>query len=97
MQGTEKRIKQLERTLMELGTEVFKNKNEILHLKSYHENFIKIVDGLKKIMDEKGLITIEDFEGAVELGEAIASTSMTNTPYDPSLDQEIERLKKASH
>ena len=88
------RLEQLERTLLELGTEMFKTKNEVLSIRDYHEKFVKIVDGLKKILDEKGLITTEDFENAVDLGEAI---SMNAHSVDSSIELELEKLKKASH
>lgn len=88
------RINQLERTVLELGTELFKVKGEVISLKDYHTNFVDIVDGLKKILDEKGLINTEDFEAAVELGDALTSTPLQ---YEYTPAAEIEKIKKTSH
>lgn len=93
MQSPDKKIKQLERTVMELGTEVFRNRNELTHLKKYHENFVKIIHGLKHMLDEKGMISMEDFDDAIELGEAVAMPTAAET----SIEFELDRLKKASH
>jgi len=88
------RIDQLERTVLELGTELFRVKGDVISLKEYHEKFFDIVDGLKKILDEKGLINMEDFEAAVELGDAL---SAGQSHFDHSQELEIEKIKKTSH
>jgi len=88
------RVDQLERTVLELGTELFRVKGDVISLKEYHEKFFDIVEGLKKILDEKGLINIEDFEAAVELGDAL---TLNQPHYDHSGELEIEKIKKTSH
>ncbi|MEZ4742778.1 MAG: hypothetical protein R3B45_10070 [Bdellovibrionota bacterium] len=88
------RINKLERTLLELGSELYRVKSDVTSLKNYHERFVDIVDGLKKILDEKGLINTEDFESAVELGKAL---SLNSTLYEYSPEMEIEKIKKTSH
>lgn len=65
------RLEQLEHSLLELGTEVFRLKNEMTTLTQYHESFVDIVKGLKAILDEKGLISRDDFDAAIDLGNAI--------------------------
>lgn len=93
MEKEEERVDQLERTVLELGTEIFRMKSEVFSLKEYHEKFVEIVGGLKNILDEKGLINHEDFDAAIELGNALSIT----TDFDPSIEAEINKLKKASH
>lgn len=85
------RIEQLERTVLELGTEIYRLRSEVGAAKNSHENFLEIIKGLKLILDEKGLISVEDFENAVELGNAISGS------YEPILHDEIEKIKKTSH
>jgi hypothetical protein len=88
------KLQQLERTILDLGSELYRLKSEISTVKGYHENFVDIVDGLKKILDEKGLISLEDFESAVELGQAV---NITTNQIDYSIETELERVKKTSH
>ncbi len=90
---TNEKIEQLERTVLELGTEIFRLKTEISSLKGYHENFVDIVEGLKKILDEKGLISHEDFDAAIDLGNAISMSSQV--VY--GLDSDLDKIKKTSH
>lgn len=89
------RIFQLERALLELGTELSQMRTEIVALRGTNNHFIEVMKGLKNILDEKGLITCEDFDNAIELGQAIASTR--SPAYDFSLEEELNRLKKSSH
>lgn len=87
-----KRIEMLERTVMELGTELFILKNAQTKHQGSHEQFISIVKGLKQLLDEKGLITVDDFDAAVELGEVIER-------FNAQLDgaQDMGKKTKAGH
>ena len=92
---TQDKINQLERTILELGTEIFRMKTQVSALKSHHDNFIEIMSGLKNILDEKGLINEEDFDNAVGLGQAIANTGLGK--IDLSFEEELDKIKKNSH
>jgi len=63
------RVEQLERTILELGTEIFKLRSHISDISKFEDRFLKTMRGLKIILDDKGLITSEDFETALDLGE----------------------------
>lgn len=91
---TEDRINQLERTLLELGTEVFRVKTELSSIKDTNENFIEVMKGLKALLDEKGVISSDDFENAVDLGQALL---LPTTPIESPFEDELERIKKTSH
>jgi hypothetical protein len=95
MTSEKERMNQLERTVLELGTEIYRMKGDVGSLKMYHEKFIEIVGGLKQILDEKGLVNHEDFDAAIELGNALALKGTGY--YDPSGELEIEKIKKSSH
>lgn len=86
---------QMERTLLELGTEVYRLKNELSELKGFQENFIDVVNGLKFILDDKGLITVEDFDSAIELGDAISFTHRAS--LEDAITDDIKKIKKTSH
>ena len=80
----------LERSVLDLGAELFHLKNEIYALKNAQHTFLEVLHGLKMILDEKGLINIEDFESAVELGQALSGI----TALDVSIENEYQRFKK---
>ena len=61
------KINQLESTLMELGTEMFRLKHQMSDMQVQQTQFVKTINGLKGILDEKGVITAEDFELAVDV------------------------------
>lgn len=94
MTGYASKTDQLERTILELGAEIFRIKTELSDMKQHHHNFVSTIKGLKEILDEKGLILGEDFEAAVDLGNAL---SMDKSLVDTTFDLEIEKLKKTSH
>ena len=93
--GDEKaRIEMLERTVLELGAELFQMKSTIGKTEQSHEQFLALVKGLKRLLDDKGLITVDDFEAAVELGAAIEQFS---SQQEHAVHNELEKLKKTGH
>lgn len=88
------RLEQLERTVLELGTELYRLKNEIGSARSAHNHFLEVMKGLKMILDEKGLISLEDFENAVDLGNAISGGS---NHHEYSSHEDHDLVKKTSH
>lgn len=83
----------LERSVMELGSEVYGLRSTITRGRQQVEEVLSVFQGLKQLLDEKGLITLEDFEAAVALGEVIEKfQSGFGTPSD-----EFEKLKKTGH
>lgn len=89
------KINQLERTILELGTEIFRMKSQVSSLKSHHDNFVEIMSGLKNLLDEKGLINEDDFDNAVSLGQAIANSGIGG--MEMSFEEELDKIKKNSH
>ena len=92
--SNDNRLNQIERTLLELGTEIFRVKTELSSLKNTNETFLEVMKGLKGLLDEKGVISCDDFENAIDLGQAILSTT---SPTDSVLGDEISKIKKTSH
>lgn len=88
------KLELLERTVLELGAEIFRIKTEMSDMKTHHAKFVETMKGLKELLDEKGMIHAEDFDAAVDLGTAI---SLDKPQHDPSFDAELEKLKKTSH
>lgn len=84
------RMDMLERTVLELGTELYNMKGTIQKNQETHVKFVALIKGLKQLLDDKGLITPDDFDAAVELGEVI---ERLNTPEVSDLD----KPKKSGH
>ena len=61
------RLEQIEFTLMELGSEVFQLKHQLLDAQEKQDQLIQALKGFKSILDEKGLITAEEFENQIQL------------------------------
>ena len=88
------KVSMLERAVLELGTELYNLKGSMAKNHESHEQFLSIIKGLKQLLDEKGLITGEDFEAAIELGQAIEHF---NTQAEHAAYQELDKIKKAGH
>lgn len=65
------RIELLERSIMELGADLITVKSSMNKYKKSHSHLLQIFKGLKQLLDEKGLVTLEDFDSAVEIGEVL--------------------------
>lgn len=65
------RLEQLERTILELGADIISLKGSMNKYKRSHAQLLQIFKGLKQLLDEKGLVTLEDFDAAVEIGEVL--------------------------
>jgi hypothetical protein len=88
------KVEMLERAVLELGTELFNLKGSMAKNQESHEQFLATIKGLKQLLDEKGVITGDDFEAAVELGRAIEHF---NSQAEHALTNELEKIKKAGH
>lgn len=56
------RVDQLEYTVMELGTEVFRLKSEISNMTQIQKQMVKALQKFKAVIDDQGMISLEDFE-----------------------------------
>ncbi len=88
-------IRKLEQTLLDLGAEVFRLRHLCTNLAEQNRVFVKSMKGLQTILDEKGLVTAEDFETAVGVqGISQARSILASDADDDTL---IRNLKKVSH
>jgi len=88
------KLEMLERAVLELGTELYNLKGGVAKSQATQDHFVKVHRGLKQLLDEKGLITCDDFDAAIELGQALETFA---SQAEHSLHQEIERVKKTGH
>lgn len=88
------RLAMLERAVLELGSEVYSLKATLAKSDNRYEQVIRTLQGLKQLLDEKGLVTPDDFEAAIDLGEALEKFT---SQAEHALYQELEKVKKAGH
>lgn len=61
------RMEQLQTTIVELGAEVYKLRYELKDLLHAQGRIHQTLRGIKAILDDKGVISIDEFETMVEL------------------------------
>jgi len=93
MSDRKDKVDQLERTILELGAEIFRLKTEITELKTNYSDIQGSIKGLKEFLDDKGIIMSEDFETTVQVSSMLA----LDHESDHLTNQEMERLKKSVH
>ena len=93
MSKLETKIDLLERSLLELGAELFKVKQSILEAREDNHKMIEVLKGLRLILDDRGLISLDDFDAAVELGDALSEDGKLYK----SVEDALNKLKKSSH
>lgn len=87
------RVDMLERTLLDLGTQLFEVKGRLAKTLEKQESVQGLLTGLKQILDEKGVLTPDDFDAAAELGEAAQGPALT----ERCDDEWSLKVKKEGH
>ena len=86
------KIENLERTLLELGSEIFRVKHRIDEVERSNSSYKQVFFSLKKLLDDKGIISTEDFDDVVAL-DVILNNQQSN--QHPELLQSLsDNLKK---
>ena len=57
-----KDLEKLEFTVMELGAEIFKLRQELTNINQVQENYVSMLSKLKNLLDDKGVICKDDIE-----------------------------------
>ncbi len=87
------RVDSLEHSLLELGSEVYQLKHRLAALGDQNDKMLQQLNSLKKILDDKGVISEDDFLLAVDSHEAPEMTSRVSDYEFPDLGD----WKKKSH
>jgi hypothetical protein len=95
MTDEKEKVRKMERALLELGSDIFRLKTTMYDLQTNHEKFVKIIEGLRLILDEKGVILEDDFDSAVDLKNAVSGLQC-NAP-SPLNSPGAGRTKKDFH
>jgi hypothetical protein len=87
------KIEHLERTILELGAEVFRIKHRMDEVDRSHNTFLQVFVSLKKLLDEKGIISTEDFEDVVALDKILNSqNSNQNSDLISILNEDLKKV-----
>lgn len=86
------KLEYLERTILELGSQLYRVKHQIDEMSKINSGYRDLFISLKRLLDEKGLISTEDFEEAVAL-DKILNLQSAGTGQDGS-NVFAEELKK---
>jgi len=86
-------LDRLERTLLELGTEIFRVKHRMEHLEKENNHLQEIIVSLRSLLDDKGLVSTEDFDEAVALDKIMARQASAG--HDAFASPSDSELKKA--
>ena len=88
------KIQMLERSLLELGTEIFYLRSQVKDMSQFHSSYIKTMQNLRNLMDEKGVIDRIDFEASVDFDELAKNAKEPLEMDDPFQE---DKNKKYSH
>tara|TARA_B100001094_G_C18141927_1_gene778391 strand:- start:882 stop:1169 length:288 start_codon:yes stop_codon:yes gene_type:complete len=83
------RIDQLEFTLMELGTEMYHLKHQMYAVDQVNVSIVKSLEALRKVLTDKGTISEDDFELAIDW------ESYNNIKKTIELEQDVEQTDKS--
>ncbi len=87
------RMDQLETTIMDLGAQLYQIRYDLQTAKKSSSHFLDVIKGLRMILDEKGLISQDDFDSAVDI--------VRDLNFEKSSEQltenQREKDKKHSH
>jgi len=75
------KIEHLERSILELGAEVFRVKHRMDEVERSNTSYRQVFISLKKLLDDKGIISTDDFEDVVAL-DVILNNQQSNQNTD---------------
>lgn len=67
------RSQALERSVLDLGTELYHLKSEVLSLRNAHHRLVCTIEALKGMLDDKGLVASDEFESIVDMAHEQAA------------------------
>lgn len=89
------KVEKVEHSLLELGAEVFRLRSQVSQIVDLQSKLSKALIGLRSILDEKGFVSSEDFDSAVDLSDLHGSHKTGTT--DLTSDLPIEWRKRDTH
>jgi hypothetical protein len=75
------KVEHLERTILELGSELFRLKHRMDEMEQTNVSYNQVFTSLKKLLDDKGIISADDFEDVIAL-DKILNLQSNSAPTD---------------
>lgn len=86
------KIEHLERTILELGAQVYRTKHQVDELMRINAGYLEVFASLKKLLDDRGVISADDFEDAVAIDKILKTQA--SSPNVDALGAFADELKK---
>ena len=87
------KLEHLERTILELGAEVFQVKHRIDEVEKANNQYQQIFSSLKKLLDEKGIVSADEFEEIVDLDKILKlQSSAQNSELMTILSDDLKKV-----
>lgn len=86
------KIEYLERTILELGAQVYRTKHQVDELMRINAGYMEVFASLKKLLDDRGVISADDFDDAVAIDKIMKTQSAA--PNGDTLGVFADELKK---
>lgn len=85
------KLDHLQRTVLELGTEIYRVKHRMDLVEQDNNHYQQIFISLRNLLDEKGIIVLEDFDDAVALDRILARQSHSQGDMQGMLGSELKK------
>ena len=87
------KLENLERTILEVGTEIYRIRHRMDEVDKDNKRFKQLFASLRSLLDDKGIVSREDFDEMVDL-DAIIDRQNPHSGMDTMLasDNQIKKL-----
>ena len=83
---------QLERAILELGSEIFRVKHRMDEVEKSNNTYKQVFLSLKIMLDEKGIISADDFDEAIALDRILNLQSASQNDLMSSLSDDLKKV-----
>ncbi len=83
---------QLERTILELGSEIFRVKHRMDEVEKSNNTYKQVFLSLKVMLDEKGIISADDFDEAIALDRILNLQSSSKNELMNALSDDLKKV-----
>jgi hypothetical protein len=83
---------QLERAILELGSEIFRVKHRMDEVEKSNHTYKQVFLSLKIMLDEKGIISADDFDEAIALDRILNLQSASQNDLMSSLSDDLKKV-----
>jgi hypothetical protein len=86
------KVDQLERTILELGSEIFRVKHRMDEVEKSNNTYKQVFLSLKLMLDDKGIISADDFDEAIALDRILNLQSSSQNELLSALSEDLKKV-----